>query len=58
MSLFLRGDEGNINHLDAMDPLQGRGFQEALRIGSAVALAAAAVRTNVQPVSGPIAWSS
>jgi neutral ceramidase len=41
-----------------MDPLQGRGFKEAQRIGSAVALAAAAVRTSVQPVSGPIAWSS
>jgi len=57
-ALFLQGAEGNINHIDAMDPLQGRGFKEAQRIGSAMGLAAAAARFQATPVAGPVAWSS
>ena len=58
LPLFLQGALGNINHLDASDPLQGRGFKEAQRIGSALALAVAAARDDLRPVTGPIAWSS
>jgi neutral ceramidase len=57
-AMFLQGAEGNINHIDAHDPLQGRGFKEAQRIGSAVGLAAAGARFDAPPVAGPIAWSS
>jgi hypothetical protein len=57
-ALFLQGAEGNVNHIDATDRLQGRGFKEAQRIGSAVGLAAAAARFDARPACGPVAWSS
>lgn len=57
-AIFLQGAEGNINHIDLHDRLQGRGFKEAQRIGSAMALAAAATRFAAQPVLGPLSWSS
>jgi hypothetical protein len=56
--LFLQGAAGNINHVDHRDPLQGRGFKEAQRIGATVGLATAATRGAAQPVTGPVAWSS
>lgn len=58
VGLFLQGAEGNINHIDYADPLQGRGFKEAQRIGQAVGLAVAAARREARPVAGPLAWSS
>ena len=67
-AMFLQGAEGNVNHIDASDRLQGRGFKEAERIGAAVALAAASARFDAGPVAGlarqslgeggPVAWSS
>jgi hypothetical protein len=57
-AMFLQGAEGNVNHIDATDRLQGRGFKEAERIGSAVALAAASARFDAVQVTGPVAWSS
>jgi len=57
-AMFLQGAEGNVNHIDATDRLQGRGFKEAERIGAAVALAAASARFDAEPVAGPVAWSS
>ena len=58
VAMFLQGAEGNVNHIDALDPLQGRGFKEAQRIGSVMGLAAAQARFAAQPASGPVAWSS
>jgi hypothetical protein len=57
-AMFLQGAEGNVNHIDASDRLQGRGFKEAERIGAAVALAAASARFDAGPVAGQIASSS
>ena len=57
-AMYFQGAQGNINHLDAFDPTQGRGFKEAQRIGSTIALAAAAARRELRSVSGPVAWSS
>ncbi|MBL8993606.1 MAG: neutral/alkaline non-lysosomal ceramidase N-terminal domain-containing protein [Spirochaetia bacterium] len=37
--VFLTGCCGNVNHLDYLDPLQGRGFKEVERIGTALGLA-------------------
>jgi len=56
-AMFLQGAEGNVNHIDYADPLQGRGFKEARRIGSAVGLAVASARLGAQPVGGPVRWS-
>ena len=56
-AMFLQGAEGNVNHIDVSDPLQGRGFKEAQRIGSAVGLAAASARFGAEPVAGPVRWS-
>ncbi len=57
-AMFLQGAEGNVNHIDAFDPAQGRGFKEAQRIGDAVALAAASARGGAGPVAGPVRVSS
>lgn len=58
VGMFLQGAQGNINHIDARDPLQGRGYKEAQRIGDAMALLAAQSRAAARPVSGPLAWST
>ncbi|MBM4019679.1 MAG: hypothetical protein FJ288_15390 [Planctomycetes bacterium] len=57
-AMFLQGAEGNVNHIDARDRLQGRGFKEAQRIGLAVAAAARAAQHGARPVAGPVAASS
>lgn len=50
-SLFLNGCCGNVNHVDYRDPLQGRGYKMAERIGYMLAASAhEAIRTR-QPVS-------
>ncbi len=57
-AMFLQGAEGNVNHIDAKDPQQGRGFKEAQRIGSVVGLSVADAIRHARPVSGPIKFSS
>lgn len=56
---FWNGCCGNVNHLDYTDPLQGRGFKEAQRIGYAVAVAARqAIDSAVPAGAGPVTVSS
>jgi len=43
---------GNVNHLDYSDPLQGRGYQEAQRIGYALAIAARQALDAAAPAGG------
>ncbi len=56
--MFLQGAEGNINHIDARDSQQGRGFKEAQRIGSVVGLSVVDALRDAKPVSGPIKSST
>jgi hypothetical protein len=55
--MFLQGTDGNINHIDAWDPLQGRGFKETQRIGSLVGLDVIDSVRSVQSISGPVCSS-
>jgi hypothetical protein len=57
-AMFLQGAEGNVNHIDAFDPTQGRGFKEAQRIGDEAALATASARGGAGPLTGPVRCSS
>jgi neutral ceramidase len=57
-AMFLQGAEGNVNHIDAFDPTQGRGFKEAQRIGDAAALATASAGPCAGPLSGPVRCSA
>ncbi len=50
-SLFLNGCCGNVNHVDYRDPLQGRGYKMAQRIGYMLAVAAHEAIGARQPVS-------
>ncbi|HQP98280.1 MAG TPA: neutral/alkaline non-lysosomal ceramidase N-terminal domain-containing protein [bacterium] len=56
--LYFNGTQGNINHLDAWDPLQGRGLKEAQRIGYVLATAAVSSSFQMQRIDGPVAVSS
>lgn len=57
-ALFLNGCCGNVNHLDYADPLQGRGFKEAQRVGYVLAAAALrAMRDSKEIPAGPVAAS-
>lgn len=58
MGVFLQGTEGNVNHIDARDPLQGRGYKEAQRIGSLVGLAVVDALRGAAPVAGPVGAST
>jgi len=49
-SLFLNGCCGNVNHVDYSDPLQGRGYKMAQRIGFMLAAAAHEAIRARQPV--------
>ncbi len=53
-AIFAQGAEGNVNHIDAWDSQQGRGFKEAQRIGSVVGLSVAGSLRDAAAVSGPI----
>lgn len=50
--LFLNGAEGNINHLDAWDPRQGRGAKEAQRIGYVLANGVLAAMGRCDEIAG------
>jgi len=50
-SLFLNGCCGNVNHVDYRDPLQGRGYKMAERIGYMLAAATHEAIRARQPVS-------
>jgi len=56
--LYFNGTQGNINHVDAWDPLQGRGLKEAQRIGYVLATAAVSSSFNMQRIDGPVGVSS
>lgn len=49
--LFLNGCCGNVNHVDYCDPLQGRGYKMAERIGYMLAAAAHEAISARQPVA-------
>ncbi|MCK4626473.1 MAG: neutral/alkaline non-lysosomal ceramidase N-terminal domain-containing protein, partial [Phycisphaerae bacterium] len=57
-AMFLQGAEGNVNHIDARDAQQGRGFKEAQRVGSVVGLSVIDALRDARLVSGPIKSSS
>ncbi|HWQ53222.1 MAG TPA: neutral/alkaline non-lysosomal ceramidase N-terminal domain-containing protein [Bryobacteraceae bacterium] len=58
VAAFWNGCAGNVNHLDYADPLQGRGFKEAQRVGYALALKAErAARQATAVPGGPVAVS-
>jgi len=46
--LFANGAEGNINHINVRDPDQGRGFEEAERVGSRLAARVCKVITGIE----------
>ncbi|MBP1931319.1 hypothetical protein [Ammoniphilus resinae] len=46
--LFANGAEGNINHINVRDPYQGRGFEEAERIGSRLATGVCEVIAGIE----------
>jgi neutral ceramidase len=50
-SLFLNGCCGNVNHVDYRDPLQGRGYKMAQRLGYMLAVTAQEAIRARQPIS-------
>ena len=59
MTLFCNGCCGDVNHLDAGDPLQGRGYKMAQRVGYVLAAAAGQAFRAAEPaVAGPIRAAS
>ncbi len=57
-SVFLNGCAGNINHIDYREPLQGRGYQMAQRVGYMLGAAAQeAIHARIPVVADPVAVS-
>lgn len=52
--VYLNGAQGNVNHLDAWDPRQGRGTKEAQRIGYMLAHRVLAALQDGEELHGPI----
>jgi hypothetical protein len=50
VTLFCNGCCGDVNHVDYRDPLQGRGYKMAERVGYMLAATAAATRRNAATV--------
>lgn len=50
VTLFFNGCCGDVNHLDCLDPLQGRGFKMAQRVGYVLAAAVAQSRNRAVAV--------
>ncbi len=46
--VFANGTEGNINHINAFDPQQGRGFEEVERIGGILAGVALSILPGIE----------
>ncbi len=57
--LFANGTEGNINHINAFDPQQGRGFGEVERIGEILAGTVLSVLPGIEPAADPeVRWKA
>ncbi|MBI5094846.1 MAG: neutral/alkaline non-lysosomal ceramidase N-terminal domain-containing protein [Candidatus Hydrogenedentes bacterium] len=56
--VYVNGAQGNINHLDAWDPRQGRGVKEAQRIGYVLANDVASALAAESELDGPLRIAS
>lgn len=56
--LYTNSAQGNINHLDVLDPRQGRGFKETQRIGYVLANNVLAALKALKPIAGPLRAST